>query len=143
MRKIGYKNLVQYIKVGQKLLYRKMAKYFRFEDLEIWKEAISIASELFKIANELDEKKLWRFSDQTRGAGMSIPNNISESTGTDMIGEQMQLLRYSKRECFEAANILVILMIEKLITIERKEHLYGRLSKLSSRIQNYSDSLKR
>jgi len=119
-----------------------MAKYFRFEDLEIWKEAISIATELFRIANELDEKKLWRFSDQIRGVGMSIPNNISESTGTNMIKEQMQLLRYSKRECFEAANILVILLNEKLIIIERKERLYARLSKLSSRIQNYSDSLK-
>jgi len=119
-----------------------MSRYFRFEDLDIWKEAISIASELFKIANELDEKKLWRFSDQTRGVGMSIPNNISESTGTNKIGEQTQLLRYSKRECYEAANILVILMNEKLITKERKENLYSRLSKLSSRIQNYSDSLR-
>jgi four helix bundle protein len=119
-----------------------MAKYFRFEDLEIWKEAISIATELFRIANELDEKKLWRFSGQIRGVGMSIPNNISESTGTNMIKEQKQLLRYSKRECFEAANILVILHNEKLIAIERKEQLYARLSKLSSRIQNYSDSLK-
>jgi four helix bundle protein len=119
-----------------------MSTYFRFEDLEIWKDAIKVASELFKIGNELEAKKLWRFADQIRGVGMSITNNISESTGTHMIGEQTQLLRYSKRECYEAANILVVLLIENLISVERKENLYSRLSKLSSRIQNYSDCLE-
>ncbi len=120
-----------------------MAKYFRFEDLEIWKEAILIASELFKIANELEAKKLWRFADQTRGVGMSIPNNISESTGTNLIGEQTQFLRYSKRECYEAATILVILNNEGLITLERKDELYHRLYVQCVKTQNYSDSLLR
>src|SRR5687767_61217 len=118
-----------------------MAK-FRFEDLEIWKEAIQIAMIFFEIADSLDEKKLWRFSDQTRGVGMSIPNNISESTGTSEVGEQRQLLRYSKRECFEGANILVILEKRKLITNELKDEVYERLHVLSKRIQSYSDSLK-
>ena len=118
-----------------------MAK-FRFEDLEIWKEAIAIAGLLFKIANKLEEKKLFRFSDQTRGVGMSIPNNIAESTGTNMIGEQKQLLRFSKRECYEAANILVLLLNESLISQLQKDDLFDRLDILSRRIQAYSNSLK-
>ena len=84
-----------------------MAK-FRFEDLEIWKEAIEIGMIFLDIADELEEKKLRRFADQGRGVGMGIPNNISGSTGTNMRGEQHQFLRYSKRECFEGANILVM-----------------------------------
>ena len=118
-----------------------MAK-FRFEDLDIWKEAIAIALLLFDIADDLEEKKLWRFADQCRGVGMSIPNNISESTGTRMIGEQQQLLRYSKRECYEGANILVILELRNLISPKTKEEIYERLDILSRRIQSYSDSLK-
>ena len=42
-------------------------------------------------------------------------------TGTDMIREQTQLLRYSKRECYEAANFLIILYNEKLISKEKKK----------------------
>jgi len=118
-----------------------MSKYFRFEDLEIWKEAISIACKLFEIADEMEAKKLWRFADQLRGVGMGIPNNISESTGTEMIGEQRQFLRYSKREIYEAANILVLLYLRKYIDLERKEKLYYRLYKLSRSIYNYSESL--
>ncbi len=118
-----------------------MAK-FRFEDLEIWKEAIAIGMIFFDIADELEEKKLWRFADQCRGVGMSIPNNIAESTGTNMKGEQHQLLRYSKRECYEGANILVMLELRSLITHALKQEVFERLDVLSRRIQSYSDSLK-
>ncbi len=114
---------------------------FRFEDLEIWKEAIEIATILFGIADNLEEKRLWRFADQVRGVGLGIPNNISESTGTDVVGEQQRLLRYSKRETYEAANLLVILEKEKHISPTEKEETYERLHVLSKRITSYSRSL--
>src|SRR5690349_16283845 len=116
-----------------------MSTYFRFEDLEIWNEAIQISLILFNIADGLEERRLWRFADQTRGVGMSIPNNIAESTGTWMVGEQRQCLRVSKKECCEAANILVILQLKSLISIELKQSTYKRLSVLCRRIQSYSD----
>ena len=45
---------------------------FRFQDLEIWHMAIEIADTLFDIADNLEEKKLYRFAEQLRGAGMSM-----------------------------------------------------------------------
>jgi 23S rRNA-intervening sequence protein len=53
-----------------------MAK-FRFEDLEIWRMAINIGDKLFDIADELEQRKLYRFAEQLRGAGMSMSNNIA------------------------------------------------------------------
>ena len=119
-----------------------MAK-FRFEDLEIWIEAIRIAQQLFRIADELERKKLWRFADQIRGVALSMPNNISESTGTDKIGEQQQLLRYSRRECFETANMLIILRMEDHIDEDEKVNLLDRLDVQSRKISRYSKSLER
>ena len=118
-----------------------MAK-FRFEDLDIWKEAISIGMIFFDIADDLEQKKLWRFADQCRGVGMSIPNNIAESTGTYMKGEQQQLLKYAKREWYEGANILVMLELRSLIPHNLKQEVFERLDVLCRRIQAYSDSLK-
>ncbi len=116
---------------------------FRFEDLEIWKEAVHIGMLLFDIADELELNKLWRFADQTRGVGMSISNNICESTGTHMVREQQQLLRYAKRECYEAANIIILLAMKNHIDSDTKSNLYHRLNMLSCRIQAYSNSLNR
>jgi len=48
---------------------------FRFQDLKIWQLAIEIASELFDVADDLEQKRLYRFADQLRGAGMSMSNN--------------------------------------------------------------------
>jgi len=50
---------------------------FRFQDLEIWKMSIEIADTLFDIADDLEEKKLYRFAEQLRGASMSMSNNIA------------------------------------------------------------------
>jgi four helix bundle protein len=74
-----------------------MAKYFRFEDLDIWKEAIRISIILLDIADELEEKKLWRFTDQLRGVSLSISNNIAESTGSNMVKDQKKSLRIAKK----------------------------------------------
>ena len=51
-----------------------MAK-FRFQDLEVWKESVEIGDVLSDIADRLEEKKLFRFAEQLRGAGMSMSNN--------------------------------------------------------------------
>jgi four helix bundle protein len=114
---------------------------FRFQDLEIWKEAIQLALIFFDLADELEQKKLFRFADQCRGVGMGMTNNISESTGTHRLGEQTQLLRYSKRECYEGANILIVLEMKFLITSSFRDNVFNRLDILSRRIQAYSDSL--
>jgi hypothetical protein len=48
---------------------------FRFQDLKIWQLAIKIADELFDIADGLEEKRIYRFAEQLRGAAMSMSNN--------------------------------------------------------------------
>jgi hypothetical protein len=45
---------------------------FRFQDLKIWHLAIEIADRLFDIADDLERKKLFKFAEQLRAAGMSM-----------------------------------------------------------------------
>jgi hypothetical protein len=47
---------------------------FRFQDLKIWQLAIEIANELFDIADDLEQKRLYRFVEHLRAAGMSMFN---------------------------------------------------------------------
>ena len=48
---------------------------FRFLDLEIWQDAVEIAERLFDIADRLEQRRLYRFAEQLRGAGLSMSNN--------------------------------------------------------------------
>jgi four helix bundle protein len=50
---------------------------FRFEQLDIWKEAIETSDVLFDYADKADNIKHFKFAEQLRAAGMSISNNIA------------------------------------------------------------------
>ncbi len=54
---------------------------FRFEGLDIWKEAITIGDELFDIAELAEKQKKFRFAEQLNAATLSISNNIAEGSG--------------------------------------------------------------
>ncbi len=48
----------------------------------MWEKAIEIGDKLFDIADKLERKRLYRFAEQVRAAGLSISNNISEGSGS-------------------------------------------------------------
>jgi len=120
---------------------KKMVK-FRFQDLEVWQLAIEIADELFDIADDLEKRKLYRFAEQLRGAGMSISNNIAEGSGSNSAKDFANFLNIAKRSTFENANIIILLKRRNLITLEKESELLEKLDKLSRKIANLRKSLK-
>lgn len=74
---------------------------FRFQNLEIWKRAIESADKLLDIAVEMDERKYYRFSDQLRGAALSISNNIAEGAGSSSKKEFAQFLNFAKHSALK------------------------------------------
>lgn len=115
---------------------------FRFQDLKIWQLAIEIADRLFDIADELEERKLFRFAEQLRGAGMSMSNNIAEGSGSISKKEFTQFLNISKRSTFENTNILIVLHRRNLISQETIDNLLNDLDKLCRQITNFQKTLK-
>ena len=116
-----------------------MAK-FRFQDLEIWQHAIEIGDKLFDIADELERKKLYRFAEQLRGAGMSMSNNIAEGSGSTSKVEFKQFLNIARRSTFENANILIILNRRKLLEEDEMNVLLEKLDVLSRQVTTFQRS---
>jgi four helix bundle protein len=119
-----------------------MAK-FRFQDLEIWEEAIEIGNILFDIADKLEGKKLFRFAEQLRGAGMSISNNIAEGSGSHSKAEFRNFLNIAKRSTFENANIIILLNKRNLVTETEMNGLLDRLDVLCRKISSFQKTLAR
>ncbi|MEZ5198587.1 MAG: four helix bundle protein [Bacteroidales bacterium] len=114
---------------------------FRFETLEIWKMAIEISDRLFDIADDLEKKKLFRFTEQLRGSGMSMSNNISEGSGSYSDKDFANFLKYSRRSVYECANILVLIERRAYITMAIKNELFEELAHLSKKITNFRKTL--
>ena len=115
---------------------------FRFQDLKIWQSAIDIGSDLFDLAEMLDGKRLFKFAEQLRAAGLSMSNNIAEGSGSSSKKEFAQFLNIARRSTFENANILIVLHRRQLISNEKLERLLDELDHLCRQITNFQKSLK-
>ena len=115
---------------------------FRFQDLRIWQLSIEIADKLFDIADDLEDKRLYRFAEQLRASGMSMSNNIAEGSGSSYKKEFNSFLNIARRSTFENANILIILERRNLINTERLEKNLDDLDKLGRQITNFRKSIK-
>jgi len=115
---------------------------FRFENLEIWKFAIEVTIKLLDIADLLDKRRLYGFSNQLRDAALSITNNIAEGSGSFSDKDFAVFLNYSRRSVFECANIIFILCFKNYITEESKSQRLEELELLSKRIISFRKSLR-
>src|SRR5881227_2564995 len=84
-----------------------MRPHFRFEDLEIWQLAKSLAAKFHQLADELDKRRLYRYAEQL----LSLTNNIAEGSGSTHPQEFKQFLNIARRSLFEDASMLMVLRV--------------------------------
>ncbi|HQK68457.1 MAG TPA: four helix bundle protein, partial [Bacteroidales bacterium] len=114
---------------------------FRFEKLDIWKEALEISDILFDYADIADSRKLYKFAEQLRAATMSISNNIAEGSGSFSDKEFASFLNIARRSVFECANIIYVFVRRGIITNDKKSKVYDKLVTLSKMITAFRKSL--
>ena len=117
-------------------------KQFRFQDFEIWKRGAQVGSNLFRMADELEKRHLFRFAEQLRGAGLSITNNIAEGSGSASDIDFANFLNISRRSVFEVANVLMILSKDNYLPDEKVQPLLSELEEQSRMLLAFRRSLK-
>jgi four helix bundle protein len=118
-----------------------MSARFRFESLQIWQNAAELSLPLFRQADQLETRKLYRFAEQLRGSVLSITNNIAEGSGSASDKEFQQFLNYARRSVFETANILLMLEKQSALDAKDSQAFLPRLEELSRMITAFSRSL--
>lgn len=114
---------------------------FRFEDLEIWREACAIGDELDEIAEELERCGKRRYSEQLRGALLSVSNNIAEGSGSGSNRDFKNFLNIARRSAYENANIMLFLARRGAIDLSKSDQLVERLRVLYAKISAFAASL--
>lgn len=114
---------------------------FRFEDMEVWKRAISLGGELCLLADRLDEAKKWKFAEQLRAAALSISNNIAEGSGRASDKDFANFLNIVKRSVFENANMMFFFCINGHLSETVTMPLVPKLNELSRMIEAFRQRL--
>jgi four helix bundle protein len=120
-----------------------MSKIERFEDLEIWKIAISIAVEVYLIGDAEPLKSDWGMKDQIRRAACSMSDNIAEGFEYNNNPDFIRFLNYAKGSSGEFRNKLTILNKAGKIDDIVFSELYSKSLEFSSKTKKIIDYLKK
>ena len=93
---------------------------FSFEKLEVWKRSLSLADEMFELADSLPQAYQFSLAEQLRRAALSIPTNIAEGSGRGSPKEQSYLYGVAKGSTYEVVSLLA--MIGKRGHLGREEY---------------------
>jgi four helix bundle protein len=85
-----------------------MATIKNFEELEVWKIAMELCTEVYSLTNSDLFSKDFALKDQVRRSAISIPSNISEGYERDGINQFLYFLAISKGSCGELRTQLRI-----------------------------------
>lgn len=110
--------------------------HWRFEDLEIWQLACDLAIKFHRLAEDLEQRRLYRYAEQLRAAGLSLSNNIAEGSGSTHKQEFIQFLNIARRSLFEDASMLLVFEMA-LIEALKIDDLLSDCDTLSRKITNF------
>ncbi len=116
---------------------------FRFMNLEIWKDAISLNDQFFDLADKIENAKQFRFAEQLRAASLSVSNNIAEGSGSFSTKDFANFLNIARRSVFETANICFVASRRNFIDENQLNQLLTNLDILSRKITNFRKTIIR
>ncbi len=116
--------------------------HWRFEDLEIWQMAAVLAIKFHRVADDLDQRRLYRYAEQIRSAGLSLSNNIAEGSGSRHAKEFSQFLNIARRSLFEDASMLMVFEKMAIIESQKVAELLEDCDSLSRKITNFARTLR-
>lgn len=116
---------------------------FRFENLDIWKLAISFALKIYKITEGLPQDYRFDLGSQLRRSGLSVPNNIAEGSGASTTPDFKRFLDIAVKSVFETISGLVILEKLTLLSSEERENLSQEAENLVIKIRSFKKSLNK
>lgn len=62
------------------------------KDLDVWKDSMSLAKDVYQVTNELPTEEKYGLSSQMRRAAISVPSNIAEGAARSLKREFAQFL---------------------------------------------------
>jgi len=114
-----------------------MTKIRKFEDLDIWKDAVAVGVEIYKLTSRGRLAKDFSSRDQLRRASISISNNIAEGFEYNNNRHFIKFLGYAKGSAGELRSNLFVLKEAEVVETNDHDRLRDRLIVLSQNIKGF------
>ena len=111
-----------------------MKGYFKFEKLEVWKDAREFTSLLYKVTSSFPVKERFGLVDQIRRATVSIVLNIAEGSTKGSDRDFRRFLKMSQGSINEVVTGMYIALDQKFISQKQFDEIYDFALRINSRL---------
>lgn len=115
---------------------------FRFEKLEVWKEARAIVKEIYVLTAQFPKSEIFGLTDQLRRAAVSILLNLAEGSNRNSDKEKIRFFEMSHTSVDEVVTGLYIALDLEYISQEDFDRMYELLSKQAAKMVALKNSLR-
>ncbi len=119
-----------------------MAQINRFEDLEVWKLAMVLCTDIYSLTNQDAFSKDYGLKDQIRRSAISVPSNIAEGFERDSKNQFLYFLVIAKGSCGELRTQLNIASNLKYLDDEKYKNLTNECISVSKQLAGFINYLK-
>ena len=117
-------------------------KITRFEDIESWKKARTLTSEIYKITATGEFVRDFGLKDQIRRASVSILSNIAEGFERGGDKEFLYFLAVAKGSCGEVRAQLYVALDQEYVSREVFDQLSSNATEVGQLLSGFSRYLK-
>jgi four helix bundle protein len=85
-----------------------MDDYKKYIDLEVWKEARRLVSEVYLVTKSFPKEELYGLTNQIRRCSISVPSNIAEGCGRNHKKDSIQFFFIARGSLYELETQLFL-----------------------------------
>lgn len=119
------------------------AGYFRFEKLEVWKQARELISLVYRITANFPTNERFGLIDQLRRAAISIALNIAEGSTKGSDADFKRYLKMAQGSINEVVTGFYIALDQRFINQKGFDQVYDFSLKLNARLNALIKSISR
>ena len=104
-----------------------MNKIKTHKDLDVWKESMTLAKEVYRLTKHFPKEETFGLASQMRRAAVSIPSNIAEGAARNSDKEFIQFLHVSLGSL---AELETQLLLSRELGLPKDEELNGSVEQI-------------
>ncbi len=113
-----------------------------YKELIIWKKAIKMAVEVYKIVSLFPLSERYELTSQVKRALVSVASNIAEGAGRNTNNEFVHFLGIANGSSFELVTQLIIAAELGLVSYDRVNPVIDELEQIQKMIYAFKETLK-
>lgn len=113
----------------------------RFKNLQIWKRAVSLATEVYRLTQKFPDEEKYGLTSQLRRCVVSVGSNIAEGAGRNTDKDFKRFLSIAYGSSYELETQIIIAANLEFVEKSKYEKLCGEIDELQKMIYSFSKKL--